>query len=196
MVSVDPLIEVYGDGSGRLTRRYYVNGECNDPMMHITKTKQQKKADPNYEETAVQRKWNLKQLASYLKATQKLDQDPDEWLNSLREKLKERIAICVKASHSQFLALKTRSGWDGRFELMGMDVILDDQLQVWLTEIQDGPSLSLDPGIKQYVIPNLIRELVDVVMEVDLTLRSNRTLPFPLRSLGEWHQLNLSKYTI
>jgi len=85
--------------------------------------------------------------------------------------------------------MKSKSGWDGRFELMGMDVILDENLHPWLTEIQDGPGLSLDPGVKQFIVINLIKELVDVVMEVDVTLRNDKPLPVPLRSLGEWRQI-------
>jgi tubulin polyglutamylase TTLL9 len=191
IVSVDPLVVIVRDGTVRLTTRAYVNDNWDDPLIHITNTKQQKKADPNYYQTESERKWPLTQLAEYLHTNGKLGgDDPETWLNKIRLQFEERIIVCVKAALPQFLALKSKPGWDGRFEMMGMDVILDDNLHPWLTEMQDGPGLSLDPGVKQHVIPTMIRELVDIVMEVDLTLRSNLNLPFPLRSLGEWRQLD------
>jgi len=81
--------------------------------------------------------------------------------------------------------------WDGRFELFGMDVILDDNLGLWLTEIQDGPSLSLDPGTKRYLIPQMLAELTDVMLEVDHAHRFNNHVIPPLTSLGKWRYVNV-----
>jgi tubulin polyglutamylase TTLL9 len=192
VLSVEPLIVVYRDGTVRLTTRDYSNDNWNDPLVHITNTKQQKKADPNYHNTVADRKWTLDTLATYLQTNGKI-QDAEAFLTHLRSQLEERIRVAVKEAHPQLLAKKTVRGWDGRFEMMGMDVILDENLYPWLTELQDGPGLSLDPGIKQHVVPKLIRELVDVVLEIDLTVRSNHQLPYPLRSLGEWRQIDLRK---
>jgi len=192
ILSVDPLIVVYRDGTVRLTTRDYSNDNWNDPLIHITNTKQQKKADPNYANTVTERKWTLDTLATYL-LTHGIIENSETFLDKLRIQLEERIRVAVNEAHPQLLAKKTTRGWDGRFELMGMDVILDEHLYPWLTELQDGPGLSLDPGIKQHVVPELIRELVDVVMEVDLTLRSSHQLRYPLRSLGEWRQIDLRK---
>jgi len=191
VISVDPLIVIFRDGTVRLTTRNYTNDNWEDPLIHITNTKQQKKADPNYHNTVAERKWNLDQLTAYLLEHGKIKDQG--WQEILMSQLEERIRVCVKEAHPQLQAVKTTKGWDGRYELMGMDIILDDNLDPWLTEIQDGPGLSLDPGIKQHVVPNMIRELVDVVLEVDLSLRSGHTLPFPLRSLGGWRQIDMRK---
>jgi len=194
IASVEPFIVLYRDGTVRLTTRNYKPDEWDDPLIHITNTKQQKKADPNYATTEKQRKWTVHQLADYLKQENKISEDSEIWLDGLREMLKERIAVSALAAHPQLLKLKKRRGWDGRFELFGMDVILDDNLQPWLTELQDGPGLSMDPGIKQHVILNMIKELVNVVLEIDQSLRYGKNLSYPLRSLGEWHQIDLKKY--
>jgi len=129
-----------------------------------------------------------------LKKENKITEDTEVWLEKLREMLKERIAVSALAAHPQLMQLKNRRGWDGRYELFGMDVILDDNLHPWLTELQDGPGLSLDPGIKQHVIPTMIKEMVNVVLEIDQTLRYGKNMSNPLRSLGEWHQIDLKKY--
>jgi len=193
IVSVEPFIVLYRDGTVRLTTRDYKHDEWDDPLIHITNTKQQKKADPNYYKTEKQRKWTVHQLSEYLKKENKIE-DEEVWLDNMREMFKERIAVSALAAHPQLMKLKNRRGWDGRFELFGMDVILDDYLKPWMTELQDGPGLSMDPGIKQEVIRNMIKELVNVVLEVDQTLRHGKNLTFPLRSLGGWHQIDLEKY--
>jgi hypothetical protein len=51
-VTLDPYYVFYHDGTVRLTTRDYKADEWDDPLIHITNTKQQKKADPNYEKTA------------------------------------------------------------------------------------------------------------------------------------------------
>jgi len=105
----------------------------------------------------------------------------------------ERIAVSVLTVHPQLVKNKKRLGWDGRFELFGMDVILDDDLHPWLTELQDGPGLSMDPGVKQEVIRNMVRDLMNVELEIDQTLRAGKPLN-EIKSLGGWHQIDLVKY--
>eukprot|EP01124_Arcella_intermedia_P004713 TRINITY_DN126_c0_g1_i1.p1 TRINITY_DN126_c0_g1~~TRINITY_DN126_c0_g1_i1.p1 ORF type:complete len:515 (-),score=94.17 TRINITY_DN126_c0_g1_i1:15-1559(-) len=193
LASVDPLIIFYRDGTVRLTTRDYKEEDWNDPLIHITNTRQQKKADPNYYQTEAQRKWNLDQLAEYLKDQGKI-QDGKAWLEKLRADLKERIAVSVLAAYPKLLSDMKMEGWDGRFELFGMDVILDSDLGMWLTELQDGPGLSLDPGVKRLLIPKLVKELTDIILEIDTLSRLGRKLSFPLESRGDWQQLDMTQY--
>jgi len=193
LASVDPLIIFYRDGTVRLTTRDYKEEDWNDPLIHITNTKQQKKADPNYYKTEAERKWTLEKLADYLKTNKKIE-DQEKWLDALRVDLKERIAVSVLANYPKLLGDMTMSGWDGRFELFGMDVILDSNLKMWLTELQDGPGLSLDPGVKRVLIPRMIKELTDIVLEIDVKSRLGQKLDFPLTSRGEWQQLDMTQY--
>jgi len=71
-----------------------------------------------------------------------------------------------------------------------MDVILDDNLRPWLTEIQDGPSLSLDPGTKSIVIKEMLEELTDIMLDVDNAHRFNDHRIPQLKSLGKWEYVN------
>jgi len=189
LASVEPLIALYRDGTVRLTTRDYKVDDWNDPLVHITNTKQQKKADPNYYQTEAERKWTLEQLGDYVHDKKLIKNSASEWLAGLRIKLKEIIGRIVRGAHPQLMKNKGAVQWDGRFELFGMDVILDEHLRPWLTEIQDGPSLSMDPGTKRKLIPEMLEELTDIILEVDYGHRFlNHNIP-ALQSLGKWEYI-------
>jgi len=167
LASVDPLVVFYHDGTVRLTTTDYTQADWDNPLIHITNTAQQKKADPNYYETQTERKWTLPQLAAYLEEHKKVPNGQAYLDNTLRPKLIDIIRTVVQGAHPLLMREKTKNGWDGRFELLGMDVILDDQLGVWLTEIQMGPGISRDPGVKQQTLPAMLEELMSIMLEVD-----------------------------
>uniref|UniRef100_A0A6B2L8F1 Tubulin--tyrosine ligase-like protein 9 n=1 Tax=Arcella intermedia TaxID=1963864 RepID=A0A6B2L8F1_9EUKA len=167
LASVDPLVVFYHDGTVRLTTSDYNQGDWDNPLIHITNTAQQKKADPNYYDTQTERKWTLAQLAAYLEDHKKVPHGASYLSRTLRPQLIDIIRTVVQAAHPLLLREKSKSGWDGRFELLGMDVILDDQLKVWLTEIQMGPGISRDPGVKQQTLPAMLEELTSIMLEVD-----------------------------
>jgi hypothetical protein len=191
VASIEPFVVLYyREGTVRLTTRDYKPEEWSDPLIHITNTRQQKKADPNYYQTEIERKWSLQQLADYVVEQKKLDVTPKDWLHELRITLTEIIGRVARGAYSQLLKNKGEKVWDGRFELFGMDVILDDDLRPWLTEIQDGPSLSLDPGTKSKVIKEMLEELTNVMLEVDNAHRfNNHRIPL-LKSLGNWEYVH------
>jgi len=193
-ITLDPLHVFYHDGTVRLTTRDYKADDWNDPLIHITNTKQQKLADPNYENTASERKWTLQDLGQYLQGKGMVE-DGDKFMVTLKDTLKDFIATVARASLPHFLSLKKKSGWDGRYELLGMDVILGNDLRVWMTEIQDGPSMSRDPGtIKEKLIPEILTELADIILEIDQSERFGIPLSTPLRSLRGWEEIDMSKY--
>jgi len=188
IASLEPFLVFYHDGTVRLTTRDYEDDDWTNPLIHITNTKQQKEADPNYYKTEHERKWTVQQLGAYLLLENKIQNDT-EWINNvLRPKLKEIIRTIAVASYPHLLSLKKRPGWDGRFELLGMDVILDTKLQPWLTEIQMGPGISRDPGVKEMVLPRMLEEMADILLEVDRELRLGREV-VSVASARFWHQI-------
>jgi len=152
----------------------YKNDDWNNSAIHITNTAQQEKADPKmFSETVGDLKWTVHQLAEYLEQVGKLKSGSD-WLNTkLKPYLKQIIGTAVKAAHEKLTSYgRNRQHADtGRFEVLGMDVILDENLHPWLTEIQFSPGLSMDPGFKMTLIPQLIEEVVAIALEIDVRKR-------------------------
>jgi len=189
---LEPPIVLYHDGTVRLTTTNYSDGDWKNPLKHITNTKQQKLHDPNYHRTEAQRKWSLDQLAEYLEKEGIIQQKAETWLDEyLRPNLKKYIGIVVSGAWPTLLTEKQNPGWDGRFEILGMDVIMDTELRLWLTEIQLGPGISLDPGIKSVLLPIMLEELANIVLEVDRDLREGRQPLNPPRAASSWETVPL-----
>ena len=62
------------------------------------------------------------------------------------------------------------------FGLFGADIILDDRLHPWLTEVQKDPGLSLSDPVKQRVIPPMLKETVSIMHEIQRRRRTGESL--------------------
>ncbi len=88
-------------------------------------------------------------------------------------RLKQILANVVRAGESKL----RRTPPSGHFfGLLGADVILDDRLTPWLTEIQTGPGLSCDDPVKQRVIPAMLQGAVNIVLDVLARKKSGRSM--------------------
>ncbi|MFT3771634.1 MAG: hypothetical protein QM820_39985 [Minicystis sp.] len=157
----DPLLVLYHDGTVRLTSLPFVHGDWSNPLVHVTNTYRQKHADPEgYAERSARLKWTLPALGQDVFA-RGLTDDP-AWVDTtLRPALIAMIRAVVRALAP---SLERRRG---SFQLLGMDSILSDDLEdLWLTEIQLGPGLSVDDPVKAQLIPAMLREAAAIVFEI------------------------------
>jgi len=81
--------------------------------------------------------------------------------NILRPTLKKILVSVVRSAKPNL------SKAHGRWELFGMDTILDEDLNVWLTEIQFSPGLSLDHSIKVKLMPEIVKATTEIVLEIN-----------------------------
>jgi len=194
IASLDPFIVLYHDGTVRLTTGDYKHGDWDNALIHITNTYQQKQADTKFWDTVTDRKWSLEQLENYLKQENKVP-STQNWIEEfLRPTLKSYIRTVALAAHQDLkdFGTKKKPADFGRFELLGMDVIFDDTLRPYLTEVQSGPGLSRDPGVKATLIPEMLEEMFSIILEVDeskkhkLPLSANK-----LRNLRSWEVVDV-----
>jgi hypothetical protein len=166
IASTDPLLVLYHDGTVRLTSLPFVLGDWKNPLVHVTNTYRQKHADPErWEARSADLKWTLGALGRDVYA-RGLTDDP-EWVdNTLRPALIATLRAVVRALAP---SLERRRG---AFQLLGMDSILTDDLEdLWLTEIQLGPGLSVDDPVKATLIPAMLQEAAAIVLEIRDRLR-------------------------
>jgi hypothetical protein len=107
-------------------------------------------------------KWDYRKLQSYL-ADELRVAPPDFIERQLKPRLKEILRFVVLAARGYL------SGWRPDrpyFGLYGADILLDRQLRPWLTEIQLGPGLSFSDPVKKGLIPPMLREAVEIALEV------------------------------
>ena len=157
----DPLLVLYHDGTVRLTSLPYARGDWANPLRHVTNTYRQKHASPElYARRGEALKWTLEQLGRDVHA-RGLTDDPAWVEHRLRPGLIGLLHLVFSAAAPR---IRPRPG---AFQLLGMDAILEDDLErIWLTEIQLGPGLSLDNAVKAVVIPSMLQEAISIVLEI------------------------------
>ena len=178
----DPLLVLlYPHGTVRLTTQPYKVGEFDNPLVHLTNVYQQKH-HPEYD-PELRLKWDFDELQTYL--TRERGATPPDYIErELRAKLKTCLAIVVRAVAEQ---LRSTPGRGLHFGLYGADFILDNQLGPWLTEVQIAPGLSFDDAIKRAIIPDMLREAIQIVLEIQRKKRRREPLT-PINSIQsfEW----------
>ena len=157
----DPLLVLYHDGTVRLTSSPFVRGDWANPLVHVTNTYRQKLAFPaGWAARGDEMKWTLEALGHDVHA-RGLTDDP-AWLDTT---LRPALMVMVRTVARALAASLVRR--PGTFQLLGMDSMLTDDLEdLWLTEMQLGPGLSVDGPVKATLIPSMVEEVAAIVLEV------------------------------
>jgi hypothetical protein len=214
IASVDPFIVLlYNNGTTRLATSEYSTENWNNPLKHILNTKQQKRGlneghletteDVSYESVADDLKWTWARAAREMEKQGRVD-TAEQWLSSLREGFQDRVRIVARALEPEMRKLNPfRAGRNRRWELVGLDAILEDTLQrkqtmcpgeaedcalpvegrdvagglrMFVTEVQIGPGLSTDSALKKVLIPPMLREAMNLILEIDARRAQNKSL--------------------
>ncbi|MBT3603445.1 MAG: hypothetical protein HOE48_10065 [Candidatus Latescibacteria bacterium] len=168
---LDPLLVLlYKEGTTRRNASPFQLGEFDNPLVHITNIYQQKKHHPDADSLTL--KWNFAQLQSYL--TDELQLAAPHYIQTrLKPQWKKMLSFVVSSTKKTLMRRPNNGHFWG---LYGADVILDAQLRPWLTEVQIGPGLSHDDAVKKGVIPNVVSEAAEIVLEVQARKRKGASL--------------------
>ena len=167
---LEPLqVMMFHEGTVRLNSLPFRLADFDNQLVHITNVKQQYN-HPDFDPNTVL-KWSFDDLDAYLADTLQLT-SADFIDSQLKPQLKQILAFVVRATQQALISTPSNGLF---FGLFGADIILDDQLKPWLTEIQKGPSLSFDDSIKRKVIAPLIQKTA--MLEIDLQARFRRHEP-------------------
>jgi len=171
VASVDPiLVLMYGVGTVRLNSKPFVLDDFQNTLVHVTNVFQQK-SHRDYDPSIVL-KWSFADWERYLMREVKLA--PENYVNEyLKPQLKRMLAFVFDAAAHSLVQCPATGLC---FGLYGADIIFDDQLHPWLTEIQKGPGLSFDDPVKRNVIPSMLNEAVSIMLEVRRRKRDGLSL--------------------
>jgi len=161
VASVRPLmVLMYHDGTSRLNTLPFKLEDFDNPLIHITNVYQQKK-NPDYDPN-VSLKWSWPRLQVYI--NEHLGLADETFIEKqLKPHIHKALRFVVRATlHKLMIAHPRGHG----YSLFGADIILDDQLHPWLTEIQKNPGLSYDDPVKATVIPPMLTEAVAIMHEI------------------------------
>ena len=161
VASLEPLLVLmYREGTVRLNTQRFSLDDFDNTLIHVTNVFQQK-SHPDYDPSAIL-KWSFSDWENYV--VRDLGLAVENWVEGhLKPRLKRMLSFVVDAARS---ALAQDLGNGLPFGLFGADIIFDDTLHPWLTEVQKGPGLSFDDPIKQKVIPAMLNEAIAIMLEV------------------------------
>ncbi len=160
IASTEPLLVLmYREGTVRLNNQPYKLGDFENTLVHVTNTYQQRR-HPGFDETK-EFKWRFGALDRTL-----ADAGHPEGYTEQQLKPAARTAL-AHVTRSVLGTLRETATRGVCFGLFGADLIIDESLKPWLTEIQKNPGLSFvgDP-VKSQVIPPMLQEAVRIVLEV------------------------------
>ena len=168
---LDPLLVLlYEEGTARRNALPFQWGDFDNPLVHITNAYQQKKHHP--EPDTLELKWRFAYLQTYL--SEAFDWVGDDFMASqLKPQWKQMLSFVVCAARETLMDRPDNGLFWG---LYGADVILDNTLRPWLTEVQLCPGLSHDDDVKKNLIPRVVREAAEIVAEVQKRKRAGESL--------------------
>jgi hypothetical protein len=172
VASLDPLLVLmYREGTVRLNTLPFTLDDFDNTLIHVTNVVQQE-SHPDHDPSAVL-KWSFPDWERYLIEDLKLA--PQNYVaEHLKPQLKRMLSFVIEAAAPALAAGHPKEGLC--FAFYGADIIFDDTLHPWLTEIQEGPGLSFDDPIKRKVIPPMLNEAADIMLEVARRKRDGLSL--------------------
>ena len=177
IASVNPLIVYYHDGFLRVSLFEY-NVTSKEKGMHLTNTAQAggaknkllKEGLLNETELESMQFWNLTRFVNYLVEVGKVESI--DWLdNYLRPQFQHAMQHLVRMTQHKFYPTSIS------YQLMGVDFMLDDDLNLWFIEANVGPELKEKPKEKETLVTTMILDMFEIV-HAQLKSRLKRTIKY------------------
>ncbi|XP_072888605.1 protein polyglycylase TTLL10-like [Hemitrygon akajei] len=137
--------------------------------------------NPRYKEMKEDTIWSMERLNDYINEKYMESKHlPKDWVFiDFTRRMQEIMRTCLNCAKTK---LDSKLGF---FDLMGCDFIIDQNFKVWLLEINANPSLQRHSSVLQSLIPRLVYETLDLVIEIFKKSRKG-LLTLPLESQKEF----------
>ena len=197
ILSVDPLIVVYHDGTLRVSLGTYDTKNFTDLRVHLTNAVMQKKSTfyrKNKEKTRV----SFPEFETYLNDNKdKFDSDAASPFRHIKCQVKKALKTIVliyakTLSRSNLPKITTT---ENAFSLMGADFMVDKKLGIWITELQSGPGLPKNTEAVATVMQSMLPELVNIELEIREKQQQGMGI-FPLQSLKTFEYIYYPGYEL
>lgn len=124
-----------------------------DKLSHLTNNSIQKKHS-NYNFLKEDSIWTMEKFEAYLKSVQIAN---SEQIENIYHQIKSILAHCVRSAQS---ALEKKSGY---FQLLGCDILLDENLKPYLLEINSNPAIFTDISAHKEIIPKVVHKVLIIL---------------------------------
>ncbi|XP_078281165.1 protein polyglycylase TTLL10-like [Rhinoraja longicauda] len=155
-----PYMTFFRHGYAKLTCNAY-KPDSDDLTDHLTNQFIQKK-NAKYSDMKEDTIWSMEHLNDYINEKyMEAKRLPKDWVFTVfTKRMQQIITQCFIASKAR-LASKL-----GYFDLLGCDIMIDQNFKVWLLELNSNPSLLRNCEILKTVIPKVMNEALDLVLEI------------------------------
>ncbi|XP_033764220.1 protein polyglycylase TTLL10-like isoform X2 [Pecten maximus] len=173
--STVPFLVLYHKGYVRLCCTKYDTKDTS-LMTHLTNQFVQKK-DPNYKENKEDSAWSMDKFNDYvnqhIKSQANIEHD---WVyNTLTKQMQKIMIHCFNSVKHK---LQARVGY---FDLFGLDFMVDQDMKVWLIEVNVNPALHCNCSALKEVIPLVVEESLHISIECFEKAKRHQSL-LPLNS--------------
>mmetsp|Transcript_19613 Transcript_19613/g.19652 ORF Transcript_19613/g.19652 Transcript_19613/m.19652 type:complete len:208 (-) Transcript_19613:322-945(-) len=159
--SIDPLrLYIYKEGLVRFATEPYNLDDPANRFGHLTNYSLNKYA-PNFQDLDQDGKgykWTLSALKEFFAGKDINFNIIWEGIKDIAAKTLISIETTMNAGMNMFVPYNTNC-----FELLGFDILIDDQLRPWLLEVNLSPSMNTDTSIDLKVKSKLITDLFNLV---------------------------------
>ncbi|CAG9323338.1 unnamed protein product [Blepharisma stoltei] len=160
IISMDPLMILYRDGTLRITlekyrkdstnfENYLTNSHIADLYLSSVNL-----TENEYEEKMKDRNINFSKFEEIMKNERKV---PDNWINdSFRYSIKRTMLHMVRMNLDKLLSHPRV------FEFFGLDFMLDDDLNAWFIELNLSPQIGTTSKEKNKIYMKIIQDILDI----------------------------------
>eukprot|EP00825_Cyclidium_porcatum_P008465 TRINITY_DN14215_c0_g1_i3.p2 TRINITY_DN14215_c0_g1~~TRINITY_DN14215_c0_g1_i3.p2 ORF type:complete len:335 (+),score=89.96 TRINITY_DN14215_c0_g1_i3:145-1149(+) len=157
IASLKPSLVLFHQGYLRLCLDKYSGNDkdgINNKFAHLTNAAVQKK-HPKFQTEKETSIWSMKQFEEYLMKNHKKSVEDIE---NIYNQMKEIAKYTIKAGLPK---LEKKIGY---YELLGYDIMIDDNFKPHLLEINTNPALFLDTIPQKEIIPIVVNKALDIVL--------------------------------
>lgn len=145
-------IWIYDYCYARFSVQLYTQTDLDNCYVHLTNNSVSKWAK-DFENSSIPGcMWSLRQLRVYLRSRY----SPGVWTVQLWPQIREIVQHTVRTA-----PLQPR---EGSFELLGFDLLVTQDLQVWLLEVNSSPSLQHSTAVTAHLVPRMLEDLLTLVL--------------------------------
>lgn len=135
----------------------YTDENLRDRFIHLTNNSVAKNAK-HLEIVGDGNMWYIEQLQDHLKTTY----GRDIWTEDIEPKVKDIIIYSLQSVQDM---LDTRKG---SMELLGYDIMIDDQFNPWLIEVNSSPTMEYSTGVTKHLAQNVMESIVKIISDYTL----------------------------
>ncbi|EGR28368.1 tubulin-tyrosine ligase family protein, putative [Ichthyophthirius multifiliis] len=184
IASIKPFVVLYQDGHFRKCIEEYnlesfVQFDIKQSQMHLT-NRQNQSSHKDFNKIKESLTLSIEEYKNYLKKEKNLKEND----------IQQIFISCRKAALYSILAAKDRIGKKkGQFQLLGLDLIIDENLKCYILEFNTNPAFFMEQQIDFKITPQLVQSHLDIIIESHETNSQYYWKNANKRQLGQWEVL-------